>query len=160
MSFTSALELFADNTGEKMDTVVRSVLLKIGNSLIQMSPVGNPEIWVIKDVQTGEYRDYLSYREPPAGYVGGRFRAGWQLGVGQPVPGIVETEDKSGSITKSKLASAISKISAGNVHYITNNSPYGLRLEYGWSTQAPAGFVRVTASRFRRLLKQAAKDVR
>ena len=51
-------------------------------------------------------------------------------------------------------------VKAGGVEYITNNLPYAERLEYGYSQQAPAGMVRVTAARFRELLARAARGVR
>lgn len=78
-------------------------------------------------------------------YVGGRFRANWILGIGAPDTTTTEDTDKSGGATIQKIAAAMQGEKAGKVHYITNSLVYGPRLEYeGWSSQAPAGMVRVT----------------
>ena len=43
---------------------------------------------------------------------------------------------------------------------LTNNLPYAQRLEYGWSQQAPQGFVRVNVSRFQQLINEEANKVK
>lgn len=145
MSFVSDLQRFADRTNQSMDYVVRSVILKMGESVIRMSPVGNPSIWK---------------GSPPAGYVGGRFRANWQHNTGTPASGTIATVDPKGSVTVQKLAAALQGVTAGNIEYLTNNLPYSTRLEYGWSSQAPGGMVRVTVARFQKLMSEAAKEVK
>jgi hypothetical protein len=40
------------------------------------------------------------------------------------------------------------KLKIGDVFYFTNNQPYGLRLEYGYSDQAPNGMVRLAVAKF------------
>jgi hypothetical protein len=43
---------------------------------------------------------------------------------------------------------AIPPKSFGGVHYLQNNLPYAWRLETGYSKQAPAGIVGITALEF------------
>ena len=145
MSFAAEVAKFSLKTQENMDYIERGIIYKMAESLIDMSPVGNPDIWK---------------GSAPPGYVGGRFRGNWQIGIGAPADGTLNTTDASGGATKTKLASAIEKITAGGVTYITNNLPYAIPLEYGHSTQAPAGMVRVTVARFQSIARQLAKQSR
>jgi hypothetical protein len=46
---------------------------------------------------------------------------------------------------------------AGNTFYMTNNVPYALALEYGWSKQAPQGIVRTILSQYKFFIEEAAK---
>jgi hypothetical protein len=46
------------------------------------------------------------------------------------------------------------------VHFLTNNLPYALRLEYGWSkNQAPAGMVGLAVAEFQSIVRDAAAEV-
>ena len=103
-------------------------------SVVYKSPVGDATLW---------------QSPPPAGYVGGRFRGNWQLGVNNQPSGEVDNIDANGSST---LAAGMANIpttnAAGNIYYITNNLPYAQRLENGWSSQAPAGIVSLTVAEF------------
>ncbi len=49
------------------------------------------------------------------------------------------TQDLSGNGTLTKGSSEIAKLKLGNTLYIQNNAPYAVRLENGWSDQAPTG---------------------
>ena len=140
MSFESDMEKFATKTRGRMDLIVRRLVLEISRSLVMMSPVGNPTLWK---------------SPPPKGYVGGRFRANWQHGVGAINDKTTNDIDKSGSMTIARLGSAA--VGAGTVQYITNSLPYAQVLEDGHSTQAPHGMVKVTVARINRFLVKAAK---
>lgn len=83
----------------------------------------------------------------------GRFRGNWQHGVDVPNPLTTLATDKIGTPTMARLQS--SAVGAGTVQYITNSLPYAVRLENGWSKQAPQGMVRITAARFRNFLRVA-----
>lgn len=77
-------------------------------------------------------------------YIGGRFRANWQFGIGSVNTTTTEQTDKSGAATLGRLKAAISAVSAGPVFWISNSLPYAERLENGWSKQAPRGIVKLT----------------
>ncbi|MCP4700448.1 MAG: HK97 gp10 family phage protein [Gammaproteobacteria bacterium] len=139
MPFADQVAKFSLNTKAGMDDIERGIIFKMASSLIDMSPVGDPDLWKGK---------------PPPGYVGGRFRGNWQIGIGEPATGTIDAVDASGGATKNKLAAAVEKITAGGVTYITNNLPYAIPLEYGHSTQAPSGMVRITIARFKAIAKQ------
>ena len=115
--------------GDRMDQVVRGTLLDLSRRIVLRTPVGNPSLWA---------------SAPPAGYTGGQAKGNWQASIGSPETGTTSTIDKSGSAT---LASINGKTqnAPGNVWYLTNNLPYvSTALEYGSSTQAPTGMVRIS----------------
>jgi|SRR5690242_11445466 len=115
----------------RLDAVVRKVVLDLGTRIILRSPVKT-----------------------------GRFRANWQYGLGAPPEGTTLEVDKSGAATLRTLTrSVVQQDAAGKIHWLTNNLPYAVRLEYGWSKQAPAGMVGVTVREYQRVVRDAAKAV-
>lgn len=74
----------------------------------------------------------------------GRFRASWTIGVGQPDPSIAPEAGPGQKVATPEPR--IPAITAGATYYHANSLPYARRIEYGWSKQAPAGCVRVTAA--------------
>lgn len=129
MTLANDLARFIEKTGKNADTVVRGVVLEMGNSLIQMTPVDT-----------------------------GRARANWQHNTGRPHQGVTESTDQSGQATSAQLAADVQQVRAGGIEFVTNNLPYIRELENGSSKQAPNGMVRITATRFRNILnKQVSK---
>lgn len=87
----------------------------------------------------------------------GMFRANWQFGNGSAPDDTVATPDASG---ESAMKSARQVLSAqlGKKWYLVNNLPYAVRLEYGYSEQAPHGMVRPMLAELKTFLaKQAIK---
>src|SRR5574343_1572002 len=65
----------------------------------------------------------------------GRFRANWNVGYGSPDTTTTEsTESALGKVTKEIVSAEL-----GGKIYLSNSLPYSIRLENGWSGQAPAG---------------------
>jgi len=92
------------------------------------------------------------------GYVGGRFRGNWQFSIDSPATGELDRIDPSGSETIAALLSQVQALTIGQTAYIVNNLPYAIPLEYGHSTQAPAGMVRVTLANFQRIVDEAIRN--
>lgn len=145
MSFGEQLATFAAKTQAKANTVVRKVVLDLGVSVVMKSPVGDASYWK---------------SPPPAGYVGGHFRANWQYGTGSAPSGIKSGVDTSpgGSVTIGALVQDLSPDALGKVHYIANNVPYAQRLEDGWSRQAPNGVVSLTVQEFQSIVEEAVRE--
>lgn len=93
------------------------------------------------------------------GYVGGRFRGNWQVSVSFPVSSALNRIDPNGSAVIEAGAAALEGFEAGPSIFIMNNLPYALRLENGWSKQAPFGMVAVTVVEFEKLAMQAIASV-
>lgn len=85
----------------------------------------------------------------------GRFRGNWQLTIGAVPDNTIELNDATGQATISKAMAASQNIRAGQSVFLTNNLPYGPRLENGWSKQAPAGMVAITVSEFQGVVSSA-----
>lgn len=144
-SFSLAVSKFVEQAKDNMNEVKRSVVLQLASAIVERSPVGDPNNWVSK---------------PPPGYIGGHFRANWQIALGQPASGILDEIDAQGIATKKRLAAEVESIYAGSVAHITNNLPYGPRLEFeAWSSQAPQGMVRITVAEFQTMVNNAVKEV-
>lgn len=139
---TFALDLakFADKVKGRADQVTGNVVAQIAAALDRRSPVGDATYWKSK---------------PPKGYVGGRFRGNWQLGVGDVPVGETRRIDPSGAATLGAIIAEIPTQAAGKVYWLANNVPYARRIEEGWSRQAPQGLVGRTAIEFPQMVEQA-----
>ena len=128
-SFSESLAAFAEQAKEVIDDVFREVVIKIGTSVIRLSPVDT-----------------------------GRFKGNWQFTVGAPSNQSIDTVDKSGHETIAALVAEVSNLEAGQVAYVVNNLLYGIPLEYGHSDQAPAGMVQITLARFQQIVDEAIRN--
>ena len=85
----------------------------------------------------------------------GRFKANWNVSYGAP------NTTTSASTASARATAEVRKsltLPVGGVVYLTNSLPYALRLEYGWSKQAPTGMVRLTATEWRAKVAAANKS--
>ncbi|WP_349043385.1 hypothetical protein [Brucella melitensis] len=97
------------------------------------------------------------------GYVGGRFRGNWQVGLDFIPEEWLDVRDKSGSQTTQNMQRAVETFKVGTVNHIffVNNSPYGYPLEYeGHSRQAPAGMVRISCIQFEEAFRDALRSTK
>ena len=142
MSFALDIQKFAQKCGANADLVTRKVVLDIGRSLVEKTPVGNPDLWQNPD-------------NKPEGYVGGHARANWSHSIGALVNQEFKEIDATGGASIDRIISSVPVKAAGEVHYIQNSLPYMQALEDGHSTQAPAGIVAVTEVEFHDYVQKA-----
>lgn len=160
MSFALDLKKFAEKAEANAEQVVRSVTLNVASKVVMSSPVGNPDYWLSLQPYTDlKTKKIVTQREAPAGYVGGRFRANWQFSEGGPASGEIDAVDPDGTKTIARLQEQILRSKVGGVTYVANNLPYALRLEYGWSKQAPSGMVRTTLAEFDSYVRKAVGEL-
>lgn len=88
------------------------------------------------------------------GYVGGTFRANWTAGIGAIDHTTVESTEKSRSEGEAKRAAGAE---LGGVIYFTNSLPYAVRLENGWSKQAPTGMVKLAMASVPRITREVTR---
>lgn len=146
MADTFALDIarFVEKAEKNASQVVRKVSIDLLGSVIDKTPVGNPELW--------------SSPAPP-GYVGGRLRANWNASIGSPDIATTADTDGQGGQTKARGSSKISAWTGGDI-YLMNSLPYARAIEYtGHSSQAPAGMVRVTVVEFQSFVNKAARSL-
>lgn len=77
----------------------------------------------------------------------GRFKGNWLVAINNKAKGVKEVEDKVGTATFAEGASWISTQRGFEEIWISNNLPYGERLNAGHSTQAPAGFMEMAVAK-------------
>lgn len=128
-SFELQLAEFAAQAKGAVDVSLREIIVKIGMSLISMSPVDT-----------------------------GRFRGNWQFSIGAPAGGTLDALDPTGEQATARLVGDSIEFRAGTTAFIVNNLPYAIPLEYGHSDQAPGGMVRITQARFRQIVEEAIRN--
>lgn len=141
-SFADQVQMFAVEVPSACAQVVQKAAIDIMGRLVERTPVGNPSLWKGR---------------APAGYVGGRLRGNWNVGLGS-IDSSERPVDKDGSSTKRRNEAEIGNAQKEQPIYITNSLPYAIPVEYGYSTQAPAGMVRVTVTEWNGLIDKAAKE--
>ncbi|CAM7549058.1 hypothetical protein L2W98_23295 [Citrobacter freundii] len=188
--FLAAIKLYIDSSKEGMDEVVRRTGIKILAQLVEMSPVGQPDIWQVNQTATAyntavrehnaalrddpsnltksgrlkrglRVNDSMDIKKPE-GYVGGRFKNNWYVGFDSQPTQSNDTPDASGQGSNSRGMAVLEVFRVGQVSsiYFTNNMPYARALEEGHSTQAPGGMVRVTALDAAQMFRKAMSEVR
>jgi hypothetical protein len=80
------------------------------------------------------------------------------VAIGSIPAGTLEVEDLSGTATISRVTAETLNLRAGEIIYLVNNLAYAMRLEYGWSKQAPGGMVRTTLLEFGAVVSEAASS--
>ena len=147
MSFSDDIARFAKKAGSNADLVTRKVVLDIGTSLVEKTPVGDASYW---------------QNPPPPGYVGGHARGGWSHSEGAQVVQEFEGVDPSGGNSINRIAASVPIHAAGKVHYIQNSVPYIQALEDGRSRQAagPHAIVGRTKIEFQGIIRDALAGVK
>lgn len=125
MSFSGDISKFARLAKESQDKIARTAALDLFAGTIRSTPVDT-----------------------------GRARGNWQTTVGEPSNTESRREDPSGS---QAIADVMQKTpqGAGQEVFLTNNLPYIEDLEYGSSTQAPQGMMRINFARVQRIVAAA-----
>ncbi|MDH4432935.1 hypothetical protein QEP21_21635, partial [Pseudomonas shirazica] len=77
-----------------------------------------------------------------------------------PATGELDRVDPKGNETIAQLEAQVAALTIGQTAYIVNNLIYAVPLEYGHSTQAPKGMVRVTLDRFQGIVDEAIRNNR
>ena len=188
--FLAAIQLFVDSSKQEMDQVVRLTGIKILAQLVEMSPVGQPDIWQVNQTATAyntavrehnaalrddsanltksgrlkrglRVNDSMDIKKPE-GYVGGRFKNNWYVGFDSQPTQSNDTPDASGQGSNSRGMAVLEMFRVGQVSsiYFTNNLPYAAALENGHSGQAPGGMVGITALDAAQMFREAMSEVR
>ncbi|WP_353631075.1 HK97 gp10 family phage protein [Achromobacter xylosoxidans] len=129
MSFAADIAKFVERAKGNIDAATRQATVLLAQGVILKSPVDT-----------------------------GRFRANWQFSAASIQRATTTALDRGGQVTMNRLVAEIQQTGAGGVTYLSNSLPYAVRLENGWSKQAPQGMVKLTVQEFQHYVSQAAKD--
>ncbi|EIS79131.1 hypothetical protein YPPY72_2501 [Yersinia pestis PY-72] len=184
----ASINAFIEKGKRNQELVVQKGAIKILNRLVTMSPVGNPDLWAINNTavsyndavfehneelkkdsanltKTGRLKKRARVTDSmdvkaPAGYTGGRFRGNWQVSLDVQQEGETGRKDPNGNITIAVGNYMIEQFKVGTkAIYFTNNVPYAYPLEFGHSSQAPSGMIRITAEDAVKYFTEAANEV-
>lgn len=156
-TFSAQILAWCEKTKDDADKIVRRSLQTLDGRINFRSPVGDPSKWatpLTKSRKTGRM-----HFNGPVGYVGGAFRRNWQMSIGSPATGVLPGQDPNGKITKAEHDAIIAIAKAGQIQFLVNNSPYAIRLEEGWSRQAPYGMVALAVVEWDSIVANAVNGV-
>lgn len=125
-NFLDTIYEWTENVETKVDDILQTIVFKIGESVVNLSPVDT-----------------------------GRFKGNWQLTIDERASASLLRYDQDGHTTLAAIAAKANSFTAGQVAYIQNMVLYGYDLEYGYSKQAPDGMVRITALQFQQIVDEA-----
>lgn len=131
MSFALDVSKFVEKAKKNPEKVMRQVSIKLFSAIIKATPVDT-----------------------------GRARNNWFASGSIPSQETTTYGAPQGTATIQRVTAVINTATDWSEFTLTNNLPYIQRLEYGWSQQAPQGFVRVNVGRFQNLIDQEAAKVR
>ena len=188
MSFSLDLEAFIAKVEANTETVIKKVAIDLLAAVVDRSPVGNPELWAANATAT-QYNNEVArlnaeLRNDPANlakngrmkpgrlikdgmdlvaggnYVGGRFRGNWQVSFDTAKTGTLERIDPSGSasIGDGTVVMQGFTTQVGTI-WMMNNLPHAQPLEYGHSSQAPAGMVRISVLEVQMFINKAVSEL-
>lgn len=129
-TFSEQLEGFAEYAKAAADEIFKSVVIQVGSSIINLSPVDT-----------------------------GRFLANWQFSINSTSNASLDETDQMGDKTLARFVKEVGPLTYGQTAFLYNNLIYAVPLEYGHSRQSPAGMVRITAARFQEIVQQAIREV-
>lgn len=87
----------------------------------------------------------------------GEYVADWDVAVGNYPADTEQAPDLKKNKTKRRLRQGVDNLKMGDVVFFENNDPVSIRLEYGYSKQAPQGVVRLTVRQWRKFVQGAAR---
>jgi hypothetical protein len=144
-SFANQVKAFEKLALDNVEKTFRGTVLDVFSAVVAATPVGNKSTW--KNPQAA-----------PKGYTGGRLRGNWQTSIGRAKSGAVDR--KGGAGPKREVENAVSRLKSSDTITMANNLPYAHAVEYGHSSQAKRGMVRVTLRNFRRLVTANARKAK
>ena len=68
--------------------------------------------------------------------------------------------DPSAGTARTLLKTQVDGWKPGQTIFITNSLPYAMRLEHGYSKQAPAGMVKLTVQNYAQAVAKAARELK
>jgi hypothetical protein len=127
-SFALQMKKFENLTEKKAEAIFKKVCFELSSDIIATTPVDS-----------------------------GRAKGNWQPDINSVASGIIEVEDIQGSATVTKVGTSTNNLKLGQYFTLTNNLPYILRLEYGYSRKSPNGMVDINVMRFNNIVQSTAK---
>ncbi len=123
--YKAKMKLNTELALQACEKVINKTVLQMYKKIIDRTPIGNPALW-----------HYPAH----AGYVPGKLKASWSISL---------DGSKTKELGKGSLGLHVESTNSNKKIEIFNSQPYAQRVENGWSTQAPAGMMKVTISEYK-----------
>jgi len=148
-SFAEQFKAAAKRIADRADRVAEQVVVGVGESLVDKSPVGDWASW--------SAASQAARPMPP--YVPGQFKGSWHHSFNSPSDDFTSTVDATGDSSMREIRAGAAQESVSK-HYITNNVGYAMLMERGWAhgTQ-PGGIVALTEIEFPQIVREANRRV-
>lgn len=143
--FAAEVKAWAEKAKARPETTIRQFMVNLTTELLERTPVGDPSLWKKKT--------------PPPGYVGGALRANWNFTLNVADESNGKPPNRSVPDGIDRLNLAISPPITDQAIYLVNAQPYARKIEYeAHSSQAVAGYVRITAVQADEFMAQAIRQ--
>jgi hypothetical protein len=154
VTFTEQMRAFSAKVKTQADQVVFRTVCYAAKVVILRSPYGAWNTW-------GPRWTRLRPLGGSFGYVPGHFVANWSYveGYGSRAETSERHTETHESAVARVLASVVEADASRRIHAVLNPTSYGHKLEYGYSPQAPAGMVGITAMELPVAVMRFAKEV-
>jgi hypothetical protein len=128
--FTAQIGAFVEKAKGNTELVLRKVALEMFTRVVIKSPVDE-----------------------------GRFKSSWLVAINSVPQGVPGTIDKTGAPSFERIQATVPLTKVGDTITMVSNLPYSQKLEYGHSSQAPSGVIRVTIMEWNNVVSNAAQAV-
>jgi hypothetical protein len=143
--FAAEVKAWAEKAKARPELAIERFIVNLGYTLLSSTPIGDPSLWK---------------RKPPKNYVPGALMANWNFSIGLIDESNGKPPNRSVNDAVDRLEVVLDAGVADKDVYLVNAQPYARRLEYeGFSSQVPAGWVRITAVQAPELMNQAIQQV-
>ncbi len=117
------------------EKTINATLLEMYKKIVDRTPVGDPSLWK---------------SSPPANYTPGHLKASWALSFDNVIRNGEGRFASASQLTEGHgISLSVTNSTTGKTAAISNSAVYAERIEYGsWSTQAPAGMMRITIAEY------------
>lgn len=143
-TFSQQMKKWAEKTNRSIEKTVEDTFVNLSTTMLIRTPVGDPSLW---------------QSPPPPTYVPGSLVNNWFSSIIGPIINDRRPQNASGSDSLAQIDLIGSK-APGNIAFFVNPLPYARRVEFGWSTQAPQGMVRLTVNDFQNTVKRSIRENR
>lgn len=143
--FSANIDRWAQKFKLSTEQLITAIALRAFENIVRRTPVGNPDLWK---------------SAAPKGYIGGTARNSWYVSLGARDTSKGAAKPNASGAQAMASFSAIGQRQPNQVIWLNNNAPHIKALEYGHSTQAPEGMVRITLSEIQTFYKQDVDKVR
>lgn len=130
---------------EASQKTINATMLQMYKKIIDRTPVGNPMLWKYP---------------APADYIPGTLKKSWQIDFnGQQRNTKGQFQNSNQTVSNYGLVFSLNTTKKQTA-IIYNPQPYAQRVETGWSSQAPAGMMRITIAEYTTILSKNAQTYR